>query len=153
MCAIINFEGFWETFHRDSVSSLTVIFLYHRWVMLCFTCKNNLCGGGSYVHQHQGEHSDVWWSGNLKQGPSSLICFLSKSLETNARRRFYTDVWNGTNGCLSKECVSRQIWLFIKALIKAEQFFFFPCVLDWVDTYVNNPNCFHNCLKGNIGDI
>lgn len=47
MCAIINFEGFWETFHRESVSSFTLIFfLYHRWVMLCFTCKNNLCGGG-----------------------------------------------------------------------------------------------------------
>lgn len=30
---------------------------------------------------------------------------------------------------------------------------FFFCVLDWVDTHVNNPNCFHNCLKGNIGDI
>lgn len=46
MCAIINFEAFWETLHRESVSSFTLIFLYHRWVMLCFTCKNNLCGGG-----------------------------------------------------------------------------------------------------------
>lgn len=150
MSVIINFEGFWETFHRDSVSSLAGIFFISLLGNVVFYLQKQSVWWWSNVHQHQRECSDVWWSGNLKQGLSSLICFMSKSLEPNARRRFNADVWNG---CLSKECVSRQIWLFIKALIKAEQFFFFPSVLDWVDTYVNNPNCFHNCLKGNIGDI
>lgn len=131
MCAIINFEGFWETFHRESVSSFTLIFFIPPLGNVVFYLQKQSVWWWSYVHQHQGKCSDVWLSGNLKQGLHSLICFLSKSLERNARRRFYADVWNGTNGCFSKECVSRQIWLFIKALIKAEQFIFSVCKTEW----------------------
>lgn len=41
----------------------------------------------------------------------------------------------------------------LKPSSKLNNSFLFSCVLDWVDTHVNNPNCFHNCLKGSIVDI
>lgn len=152
MCAIINFEGFWEMFHRESARRLALIFLYHRWVMLCFTCKNNLCGGGVTFSRIRvnavmydcleiwNKASTAWFVFCLKVWNLMLGEGFMRMYEMEQMAAFQKNVFLDKYGYL------------LKPSSKLNNSFFF-CVLVWVDTHVNNPNCFHNCLKGNIGDI
>lgn len=152
MSAIINFEGFWETFHRDSVSSLAGIFLCHRWVMLCFTCKNNLCGGGVTftsirVNALMYDGLEIW-----NKASAAWFVFCLKVWNLMLAEGF---MWMYEMAAFQRNVFLDKYGYLLKPSSKLNNsFFFFSfCVLDWVDTYVNNPNRFHNCLKGNIGDI
>lgn len=58
MCAIINFEGFWEMFHRESVRRLADFFIPPLGNVVFYLQKQSVWWW-SYVHQNQGKCSDV----------------------------------------------------------------------------------------------
>lgn len=152
MCAIINFEGFWEMFHRESARCLALIFLYHRWVMLCLTCKNNLCGGGVTftrirVYAVMYDCLEIW-----NKASTAWFVFCPRVWNLMLGEGFMRMYEMEQMAAFQRNVFLDKYGYLLKPSSKLNNSFFF-CVPDWVDTHVNNPNCFHNCLKGNIGDI